>query len=176
MASNESDPSMTNPVEDLTGTDAYNSERAQIALERAELAKLRATMSNGNGKVVNALTSVAKPPAFDDDAFNAPSHIVEAQDEPADTDEDDKPAEWAHDTKVMDDGEVLEYRKPDSSALIAIAMAGSEGFTSGQQMSIFNKFMSKHLSNASLSYVLGRMTDPDDEFDLGELISQLTGE
>lgn len=154
---------MTLPDRD---TDSYNAERASIALERAELAKMRATLNGGVPKVVD----------IEDFSFNNPGHIVAPQDvdENVPTEEADKPAPWTHDTRPMDDGYTLEYRKPDSSALIAISMIGDDAFNGGQQMRILNKFMSRHMSTSSLGYVLDRMADPDDAFDLGALISTLT--
>ena len=166
---------MTKPVDQLT-PEEYAAERAEIARERAELAKQKAALTNGNGTVLRAFS--------DDDLFNAPTHIVDVQ-EQRDTEgnvlgmvmvEDIKPVPWPHEVKTLDDGHVLEYRKPDSSALIAISMVGMDGFDATQQMHIFNKFMAKHLSMSGLSYVLGRMADPDDEFGLGELITVLTAD
>lgn len=157
---------MSNPVDGQITDEAFNAERASIALERAELAKIRASLNGGVPKIVD----------IDDFSFNNPGHIVDAQDGDTSVPEDTTPAPWLHDKKTLDDGHELEYRKPDSSALIGISMVGMDGFDSSQQMTIFNKFMSTHLSTSSLSYVLGRMVDPDDEFGLGELITELTAD
>jgi hypothetical protein len=172
----EKDTPMTKPVAQLSQQE-YDAERADIARERAALAKQRAALTNGDYLLTNGNGDTPRTlgALTDDDAFNAPMHIVEPQ-EPEELTDDATPAPWPHETKILDDGYVLEYRKPDSSALIAISMVGMDGFDAGQQMNIFNKFMAKHLSMNGLSYVLGRMADPDDGFGLGELISTLTAD
>lgn len=158
MAFNESDSPMTNSVD-------YDAERAAIAAEHAELAKQRAAL-NGNGFVPPSPVELLLQ-------NDVPPPLVEALGQSGTTDVP-KPAPWLHDTKTLEDGHVLEYRAPDSSAMIALSLVGMDGFDATQQSLIFNKFMSKHLSTSSLAYVLGRMMDPDDAFGLGELISTLT--
>lgn len=163
MAFDESDSPMTNSVD-------YDAERAAIAAERAELAKQRATL-NGNGQPTDADRLLAIRDQMIASEMISPDELiippVPAVDVPAS-------APWSHDTKTLEDGHVLEYRAPDSSAMIALSLVGMDGFDATQQSLIFNKFMTKHLSTSSLAYVLGRMMDPDDAFGLGELISTLT--
>lgn len=162
MAFDESDSPMTNSVPGMTDED-YAAERAAIAAEREELAKQRATL-NGNGTPLPTLVDKFVEIIADD--------LLPHDDAPAV--EGTTPAPWPHDTKTLEDGHVLEYRAPDSSAMIALSLVGMDGFDATQQSLIFNKFMTKHLSTSSLAYVLGRMMDPDDAFGLGELISTLT--
>lgn len=166
MASNESDHEMTKPFADMTDEE-YAAERAAIAAERAELERKTAALTNGNGEY--------RPAPVLSDALVSQLAPREDPGSPADAiGTEIKPEPWLHDTKTLDDGHVLEYRKPDSSAMIAISMVGMDGFTAQQQSELFNKFMGKHLSLSSLVYVLGRMADPDDDFGLSELITVLT--
>lgn len=169
MAFDESDRPMTNSVPGMTDQD-FAAERAAISAEREELAKQRAAL-NGNGAPTDADRLLAIRDQMIASEMISPDELIIP---PVPAVEDPGLLPWPHAVKTLEDGFHLEYRAPDSSAMIALSLVGMDGFDATQQSLIFNKFMSKHLSTSSLAYVLGRMMDPDDTFGLSELISTLT--
>lgn len=80
---------------------------------------------------------------------------------------------WPHLTMEYA-GQVLEVRKPDESALVAVSMTGTPGLSPQTQMRIFTKFLVNHLSPESFVTVVEAMTDPESGVNIQGLITALT--
>jgi hypothetical protein len=93
---------------------------------------------------------------------------VEAEQEDADTAE-----EWPH-AVIEHHGLKLQVRKPDESALIALAMSGTQGIDPNVQMRIFTRFLMNHMSEVSFIEVIEAMTDPASEIDMQTIVAALT--
>lgn len=106
--------------------------------------------------------------AVNDEAFNNPTHIVEAVDaaeapsEPVAAPEPEAPAPWPH-LVIEYAGEPLEVRKPDAQALVAFSLCSGEGIGQDVQMAVFGSFIRNHLSPASFLAMVNRMVNPDDD-------------
>lgn len=159
--------------------DLGNSERAQRVLDRA-----------AHVDHVFAAASVSEAARLDfseisDDAFNNPTHIVEAQDEPtpdrapttpetAVPDSDDaEPEPWPHQT-IEFAGGPIQVRKPDTQAMVAFSLVNGKGASPEVQTRVFALFIRKHMSPESFEDIVGRLIDPDDsDVSLDELIKAL---
>lgn len=80
-------------------------------------------------------------------------------------DDEDKP--WPYDTVELS-GNLVEVRKPKPEALQAFNMAVSPHSSNEIRNKYTTLFMLKHLSEKSYDWLLGRMSDPDDEFSFSD--------
>ena len=143
---------MTKPVEEMT--------REEVADELARVRAERAALSEGGYAVPAELA----PTKVFTDALSADSD---------EDDEEDEAAPWPHLTMEYA-GRTLEVRKPDESALVAVAMTGTPGLAPQTQMRIFTKFLANHLSQESFVVVVEAMTDPESGVNIQGLITALT--
>jgi hypothetical protein len=102
------------------------------------------------------------------ESVDAAEDIVSTEQEDADTVE-----EWPH-AVIEHHGLKLQVRKPDESALIALAMSGTPGIDPNVQMRIFTRFLMHHMSESSFVEVIEAMTDPVSEIDMQTIVAALT--
>lgn len=160
---------LSKPIEEMT--------REEVA---DELARVRAAKAATNGAVTapedDLAAEWARTQAAAAGVPEAEARLSEAMgltDEPEAEAEAPAPAAWPHLTLEYG-GHTLEVRKPNESALIAIAMTGVPSLGPQGQMRIFSTFLSNHMSQRSFVEVVEAMTDPDSPVDIQGLIQAMT--
>jgi hypothetical protein len=142
--------------------DIDNMTREELEQAKREVAEARARYAAETGKTVDEILS--NPPTAPD--------VVPVAVDPTKADEEEKPAPWPHQTLEFR-GQVLEVRKPNQEALVAVTVAGVGVLDQRSQMQIFSTFLSRHMSPASMIWALTAMTDPENPVGIAELIQAL---